>query len=76
METIDIDLVKMHQDEDPEIRALWEQHVEFEKILEKFEGRPYLSPTQTQEIKQLKKKKLAGKTKLQLLLDKYRETED
>lgn len=75
METGDLTLIEQFQEQDPELKALWEQHVEYEKILEKFEGRPYLSPTQTQEIKQLKKKKLAGKTKLTLLLDKYRETE-
>lgn len=75
METGDLTLIEKYQEQDPELKALWEQHVEYEKILEKFEGRPYLSPTQTQEIKQLKKKKLAGKTKLTLLLDKYRETE-
>lgn len=75
MESQDLVLIEQHMDQDPEIKALYDQHKEFEKILEKFEGRPYLSPTQMQEIKQLKKKKLAGKTKLQLLLDKYRDPE-
>jgi uncharacterized protein YdcH (DUF465 family) len=75
MESQDLTLIEQHMDQDPEIKALYEQHREYERILEKFEGRPYLSPTQMQEIKQLKKKKLAGKTKLQFLLDKYRETE-
>ena len=75
MENADLTLIEKYQEQDPELKALWEQHVEYEKILEKFEGRPYLSPTQTQEIKQLKKKKLAGKTKLTFLLDKYRDKE-
>lgn len=75
MESADLQLIEKHMDQDYELKALYEQHVEYEKILEKFEGRAYLSPTQTQEIKQLKKKKLAGKTKLQLLLDKYRQSE-
>ena len=75
METGDLALIEQLKEQDPELQALWEQHVEYEKILEKFEGKPYLSPTQLEEVKQLKKKKLAGKTKLTLLLDKYRETE-
>ncbi len=76
METADLDLIMKHQEQDHELKALWEQHVEYGKILDKFEGRSYLSTTQTQEIKQLKKKKLAGKTKLQFLLDKYRDTKE
>lgn len=76
MEQADLILIERYQEQDPELKALWEQHREYERILLKYEGRPYLSPTQTQEIKQLKKKKLAGKTKLQLALDKYRGTEE
>lgn len=76
MEQADLVLIERYQEQDSELKALWEQHQEFERILRKYEGRPYLSPTQGQEIKQLKKKKLAGKTKLQQLLQKYRQTED
>lgn len=75
MEFTDIALIEKYGGEDPELRDLWEQHMEYEKMLEKMESKPYLSPTQTQEMKQLKKKKLAGKTKIQFLLDKYREME-
>ncbi|MEF2144455.1 MAG: DUF465 domain-containing protein [Desulfovibrionaceae bacterium] len=75
MEQLDLNLIQQYQEQDSELKALWEQHQEYERILVKYEGRSFLSPTQTQEIKQLKKKKLAGKTKLQLLLDKYRDTE-
>lgn len=75
MESNDIALIEKFGQQDPELRDLWDQHVEYERMLEKMESKPYLSPTQTQEMKQLKKKKLAGKTKLQYLLDKYREME-
>jgi uncharacterized protein YdcH (DUF465 family) len=44
-------------------------------MIVKLEGKPFLSPVVEQEIKELKKKKLAGKTKLQALLDKYRQQE-
>lgn len=76
METGDLALIEQHREQDPELQALWEQHVEYGKILGKFEGKPYLSPTQLEEVKQLKKKKLAGKTKLTVLLQKYRGDEE
>ncbi|MGE4553038.1 MAG: DUF465 domain-containing protein [Desulfovibrionaceae bacterium] len=76
MEHHDLSLIEKISAEDPEIKDLWVQHQEFERMIEKLEAKPYLSPTQTQEIKQLKKKKLAGKTKLQFLLDKHREKKE
>ncbi len=72
MEAQDLDLIEKYEGEDAELKALWDQHVVYEKMLDKLESKTYLSPTETQEMKELKKKKLAGKTKLQGLLDKYR----
>jgi uncharacterized protein YdcH (DUF465 family) len=72
MEAKDLELIEQYGTEDAELKALWEQHVVYEKMLEKLEGKSFLSPTETQEMKELKKKKLAGKTKLLGLLDKYR----
>lgn len=72
MESKDLELIEKHGGEDVELKALWDQHIVYEKMLDKLESKSYLSPTETQEMKELKKKKLAGKTKLQLLLDKYR----
>ncbi len=64
MEAADLDLIQKHSGDDMELKALYDQHVEFGRMLDKIENRPYLSPTQQQEVKELKKKKLAGKTKL------------
>ncbi|MBI9078424.1 MAG: DUF465 domain-containing protein [Pseudodesulfovibrio sp.] len=75
MEAKELELIQMHEAEDPELKALWDQHVGYGKMLEKLESKTYISPTETQEIKELKKKKLAGKTKLLGLLDKYRTAE-
>lgn len=75
MEAADLALIEKFAEQDTELKALWDQHGEFEAMLEKFEGKPYLSPTQQQEVIALKKKKLAGKTKLQVILDKYRQSE-
>lgn len=75
MEAQDRAIIEKYEIEDSELRALWQQHQEFEKMIVKLEGKPFLSPVVEQEIKELKKKKLAGKTKLQALLDKYRQQE-
>ncbi|WP_147821582.1 DUF465 domain-containing protein [Salidesulfovibrio onnuriiensis] len=75
MESKDLALIEKFGVEDVELKSLWDQHIVYEKMLEKLEGKGYLSPTETQEMKELKKKKLAGKTKLQTILDKYRDTE-
>ena len=72
MEARDLELIEKYEGEDVELKALWDQHVAYGKMLDKLEAKTYLSPTETQEIKELKKKKLAGKTKLHGLLDKYR----
>lgn len=75
MEGKDRDLIETFASQDIEVRALWQQHLDYEKMILKLEGKPFLSPVVEQEIKELKKKKLAGKTKLQALLDKYRQQE-
>jgi len=75
MEAKDLELIEKYGAEDAQLKALWDQHIVYEKMLEKLESKTYLSPTETQEVKELKKKKLAGKTTLQSLLDKYRTSE-
>ncbi|MDO9082672.1 MAG: DUF465 domain-containing protein [Humidesulfovibrio sp.] len=75
MEGKDRTLLETLASQDSGLRALWQQHLDYEKMIVKLEGKPFLSPVVEQEIKELKKKKLAGKTKLQALLDKYRQQE-
>lgn len=76
MEAKDLELIEKYGAEDAHLKALWDQHSAYEKMLDKLESKAVLSPTETQEIKELKKKKLAGKTQLQGLLDHYRQSED
>lgn len=75
MEAKDLELIEKYGANDTQLKALWDQHTTYEKMLDKLESKTYLSPTETQEMKELKKKKLAGKTKLQSLLDEYRKSE-
>ncbi len=48
----------------PELKALWDEHILFKKQLETFEQKSFLTPTEEQEVRQLKKQKLDCKTKL------------
>jgi hypothetical protein len=49
--------------------------VGFEKLLERYSGKAVLSPAEDLEVKEYKKKKLAGKTRIQTLLEKYKRQE-
>jgi uncharacterized protein YdcH (DUF465 family) len=55
----------------PDLQALWDEHILFEKQLEKLEGKIYRSPQEEQQVRELKKQKLDGKTKLVALIDRY-----
>ncbi len=58
-------------DRDPELRELWQQHLELEGQIEKLETLPHLSPTENLTRKQLQKQKLSGKDKIQQILARY-----
>jgi uncharacterized protein YdcH (DUF465 family) len=72
MEQFDLDLIEKYMEQDMELKSLWDLHLDYERRLEKLAGKPFLSPSEEAEVKEMKKKKLAGKTKLQALLDKYK----
>jgi uncharacterized protein YdcH (DUF465 family) len=75
MEQQDLELISANLGHDEELKSLWEEHVGFEKILERFSGKTVLSPAEDLEVKEYKKKKLAGKTRIQTLLEKYKRQE-
>ncbi len=75
MDNRDLELIARFSDTDAELRALYDDHVALDKLIDKLESKPYLNATEDQEVKELKKKKLAGKTRIQTLLDKYRKAE-
>lgn len=76
MDQRDLELIGKYAEADPELKSLYEEHVAFEKILDKMEGKPFLTPSETTELKEIKKKKLTGKTRIETLLMKYRKAED
>ncbi|WP_243366340.1 DUF465 domain-containing protein [Fundidesulfovibrio soli] len=75
MDSHDLELIAKHSESDAELRALYADHVAFEKMIEKLESKSYLNPAEEQEIKELKKKKLAGRTRLETMLISYRKAE-
>lgn len=72
MEQRDIDLLEKHAETDLELKEVWNDHILYEKQVEKLEARAIRTPLEDQTLKQLKKQKLEGKTRLDTLLDKYR----
>lgn len=76
MDQRDLDLIAKYGEADPELKSLYDEHIAFEKILDKMEGKPFLTPSEETELKEIKKKKLTGKTRIETLLMKYRKAED
>ncbi|MBR4742500.1 MAG: DUF465 domain-containing protein [Desulfovibrio sp.] len=66
------DLLEKNKDKDPELKALWEDHVLYSKQVDKLESKSFRTPTEEQTLKQLKKQKLEGKTKMLSILDKLK----
>ncbi len=55
--------------ENPELKPLWEEHILLSKQVDKLESKPFLTPTEDVELKQLKKQKLDIKTALHDKID-------
>lgn len=72
MDKRELDLLEKYVPQDSELKRLWEEHQLYEKQLEKLEGKSFLTPSEEQQARELKKQKLDGKTKLVSLLDAYK----
>lgn len=73
MEREDLELIQQLTDQDPELKKFWDEHHEYERLLEEFNRRPYLTAAETMERKRLQKLKLAGRDKMEQILAKYRQ---
>ena len=71
MEEHDLRRLEKYAPNNPELQTLWEEHVLFEKQIEKFETKHFLTPAEKSELKALKKQKLDGKTRMHVILDSY-----
>ena len=72
MDPKDRELVERLLPEIPELKNLWEEHLKFEKRLEKLDHKNYLTPIDWQEKKKLQLAKLTGKTRMEQILEKNR----
>ena len=75
MEVRDVELLEKHLPHDENLKALWDEHILFEKQLDQLENKKILTPQERVSLRELKKQKLDGKTKIQIMLDRYRELE-
>ena len=76
MEKTDLELIEQLTSQDPELKKFWDEHLEFERHLEEFNRRPYLTAAETMERKRLQKLKLAGRDRMEQILAKYRRKEN
>ena len=72
MDQHELDLLEKYAAKDPELKSLWDDHVLYEKQVEKLEGKSFRTPTEEQTLKQLKKQKLENKTQLMDRLDELK----
>ncbi len=62
MENHETDLIEEAVAKNPELQPLWEEHIILSKQVDKLESKPFLSPSEEIELKELKKRKLDNKT--------------
>lgn len=72
MDKSDEILIAQNIDNDLELKKYVEEHSYYERILEDFNKRVYLTPEEEMEKKTIQKKKLFGKDKIHEILAKYR----
>jgi hypothetical protein len=75
MERSDQELIEHLMDRDPELKKYIEEHRDYEKLLEEFNRRPYLTAAETIERKRLQKLKLAGRDRIEQILAQHRQKE-
>ncbi|MBI4643736.1 MAG: DUF465 domain-containing protein [Deltaproteobacteria bacterium] len=75
MERQDLEIIAEWKERDPELKRYLDEHEGFERRLEEFNRRPYLTAAESMERKRLQKLKLAGRDKIEQILAKYRQKE-
>ncbi len=75
MEKGDLELIEKHKSDDQMLASLYDEHLEYERELEKYNSKPYLTPSEEVERKNLQKKKLLGRDRIEFILRDYRKTE-
>ena len=72
MEERDSKLIEKLVETDKQLKGYVNEHFEFEKKLEEYNKKTYLTPEEVIERKRIQKLKLAGKDRIEEILSKYR----
>lgn len=72
MDAIDMELLESLSAKNPDLKALRDEHILFESQIAMLEEKSILTPAEETRLKELKKQKLEGKTRLHALLEQYR----
>jgi uncharacterized protein YdcH (DUF465 family) len=72
LEKKDIELLQKLAEGNPELKKLYDEHMFLEEQVKDFESRKYLSTLEEMEKKNLQKKKLFGKDRIQKILAAHR----
>jgi len=75
MEKRDLEIVQKYISTDAELKRRMEDHEEYERKLQEFNRRIYLTPEEEIERKRLQKLKLAGRDRIEAILARYRSQE-
>lgn len=75
MEQQDLDLINRYMGKDDVLAGLYKEHVDFEHQLEKFNHKPFLTPSDEMEKKVLQKRKLRGRDMIEEILRRYRKVD-
>lgn len=72
MEKRDIELIEINRKDNYELDRLYQEHVKLNQEVEKLESSQFLTPEQKSDLDILKKTKLDGRDKLEVLLEPLR----
>jgi uncharacterized protein YdcH (DUF465 family) len=72
MEKHEEEMIRTLLERDDELKRYYEEHIELERQLERFQSKIYLTPEEDFEKKRIQKMKLAGKDRIMKILGRYR----
>jgi hypothetical protein len=72
MEQRDLEIINRNMENDSKLRALYMEHLDFERKLDRFKNKIHLTPQEEMEKKQIQKMKLRGRDLIEEILAGYR----
>lgn len=71
MERREEELIQQHLNEDNELKAVYEEHLQLKNKLQEYRSKNYLTLEEEMEEKRIHKLKLASKDRMMAILDRY-----